>query len=121
MIETMSFGHGDGTGKTPGHISNKTLYIALNYQECAERANSKAVDEIASKLFELERERDRLLHFISLLKPKERAAIELYFFEQKTNEEMADSMGISARTAKAIKRQAIDTLCEIYAYAEATH
>ena len=120
MIESMSFGHGDGTGKSPGHISNKTLYIALNYQERAEQANGKTVDEIATKLFELERERDRRLHFASLLTPKQQAAIRLAFFEQKTSDEMADCMGISVRTAKTLKKQAVLDLCKIYAFAE-TH
>ena len=31
QIEAMNYGHGDGIGGTKGHISNKTLYIALNY------------------------------------------------------------------------------------------
>lgn len=37
QIEAMNFGHGDGLDHSAGHISNKTLYIALNYEEQAER------------------------------------------------------------------------------------
>ena len=121
MIETMSFGHGDGTGKTTGHISNKTLYIALNYQEQAEKTNDKTIDEIASRLFELEREHDRLRHFVSLLETKYETAIRLCYFEQKTSEEMAVGMGVSVRTALAIKKQAIEALCDIYCFAEGLH
>lgn len=121
MIESMSFGHGDGTGKTPGHISNKTLYIALNYQERAEQANGKTVDEIATKLFELERERERLLHFISLLMPRQEKIIRLCFFEQKPYEEVANELGISVRTVQALRKKAIDTLCEMYGFAGELH
>ena len=31
QIEAMNFRHGDSLGHSAGHISNKTLYIALNY------------------------------------------------------------------------------------------
>lgn len=38
MIETMSFTKGDGEGRPSSSISNKTLYIAMNYQDAADRA-----------------------------------------------------------------------------------
>ena len=50
QIEAMTYGHGDGIGGTKGHISNKTLYIALNYEEQAERLNTTAIKEIAEEL-----------------------------------------------------------------------
>lgn len=54
QIEAMNFGHGDGFGHSAGHISNKTLYIALNYEEQAERMNAESAHEIAKELFALE-------------------------------------------------------------------
>lgn len=33
QIEAMNYGSGEGVGHSKGHISNKTLYIALNYEE----------------------------------------------------------------------------------------
>ena len=33
MIESMAFAKHEGISQMKGHISNKTLYIALNYQE----------------------------------------------------------------------------------------
>ena len=47
QIEAMNFGHGDGLDHSAGHISNKTLYIALNYEEQAERMNAESAHEIA--------------------------------------------------------------------------
>ena len=51
QIEAMNFGHGDGLDHSAGHISNKTLYIALNYEEQAERMNAESAHEIAKELF----------------------------------------------------------------------
>ena len=31
LIGAMNFAHQEGLGRPEGHISNKTLYIALNY------------------------------------------------------------------------------------------
>ncbi|WP_326202884.1 hypothetical protein [Dysosmobacter sp.] len=53
QIETMTYGHGDGLGHTKGRVSNKTLYIALNYEEQAARMNAEVTSEIANELFEL--------------------------------------------------------------------
>ena len=35
LIGAMSFAKGDGLGTSSGHISDKTLYIAMNYQQKA--------------------------------------------------------------------------------------
>ena len=54
QIEAMNFRHDDSLGHSAGHISNKTLYIALNYEEQAERMNAESAHEIAKELFALE-------------------------------------------------------------------
>lgn len=38
MIEAMSFAKGEGEGRPSGSISNKTLYIAMNYQDAANKS-----------------------------------------------------------------------------------
>ena len=48
MITEMSFGHRDSlcsNGKR--HISNKTMYIALNYQEQMEKMNAESMNELS--------------------------------------------------------------------------
>ena len=50
VAEAMNYAHGDGQGHTPGRVSNKTLYIALNYKEQAERPNTEAAETIAAEL-----------------------------------------------------------------------
>ena len=68
IIDGMSLGHGDGMGGSKGHISNKTMYIALNYQEKMEHMNEESANEIAECLLKLETEQNRLRHYVSLWK-----------------------------------------------------
>ena len=51
QIEAMNYGSGEGAGHSKGHISNKTLYIALNYEEQAKQLNAESAKEIADELF----------------------------------------------------------------------
>ena len=79
QIEAMNFGHGDGLDHSAGHISNKTLYIALNYEEQTERMNAESAHEIAKELFALECEQRRLTYFIGLLDKRQAEVIRLVF------------------------------------------
>ena len=61
QIEAMNYGSGEGVGHSKGHVSNKTLYIALNYEEQAKQLNAESAKEIADELFILERRQKKLL------------------------------------------------------------
>lgn len=52
MITTMALGHGNGSnnGHTDGRISDKTLYIALNYQNRADKLNADTKEEIVMQI-----------------------------------------------------------------------
>ena len=117
MINALTFGHGDGIGVVNGHVSNKTLYIALNYQEKLEEANAETTNDLAGKLWLLEEERDRILHYISLLDTRQAEIIRLTFISRKTYGEAADAMGITIRTARRLKAAALEKLCEMYSFA----
>ena len=56
MISAMALGHGAGNsgGHTEGHISDKTLYIALNYQSKVDKLNADIIGSFYS-VAELER------------------------------------------------------------------
>lgn len=119
VIDTMSLGHGDGMGgSSKGHISNKTMYIALNYQERMERMNAEAANEIAKRLLELEREQDRIRYYVSLLGKREAEVIRLTYFECVNQDIVAASLGIVPRTMRRIKKEAVEKLAEMYAFAE---
>lgn len=118
QIEAMNFGHGDGLGHNAGHISNKTLYIALNYEEQADRMNAEAAQEIANELFALECEQKRLNYFIGLLDERQAEVIRLVFIEGIPTKEVAVHFSLTYRTIDRIKRAAIESLAEMYAYSD---
>lgn len=117
MIDGMSLGHGDGMGgSSTGHISNKTMYIALNYQERMDRLNAEVVSEIAQRLLELEAEQDRIRYYVSLLDKREAEVIRSFYIDGCAWEEIAREIGVALRTVHKIKNRGIDHLTELYAY-----
>ena len=118
QIEAMNFRHGDSLGHSAGHISNKTLYIALNYEEQPERMNAESAHEIAKELFALECEQRRLTYFIGLLDKRQAEVIRLVFVDGIPTKEVAASFGLTYRTIDRIKRTAIENLAEMYAYSD---
>ncbi len=118
MIDTMSFGHSNGTSHSKGHISNKTLYIALNYQDKTDKVNSDAMKEVVDRLVELEHEQERLVYYVSLLEAQEASVIRRFYFEGQTWESIAQEIFVALRTVYKIKNRALDRLAKMYAYAD---
>lgn len=118
VIDTMSLGHGDGMGgSSKGHISNKTMYIALNYQERMNRMNAEAASEIAQCLLELEKEQDRIRYYVSLLEKRKAEVIRLFYIERMTMDNVEKVMHLSAKTLRKLKNQAVDALAAMYEFA----
>lgn len=119
VIDTMSLGHGDGMGgSSKGHISNKTMYIALNYQERMNRMNAEAASEIAQRLLELEKEQDRIRYYVSLLEKRKADVIRLFYIERMTMDNVEKEMHLSAKTLRKLKNQAVDALAAMYEFTE---
>lgn len=119
MIEAMSMAHSDGSRRSDSHISDKTLYIALNYQSRTENANSNTTAEIVEQLVELETKQNKLLHYISLLEQREAQVIRLYYFEKLSWEDIASKISVTPRTVHRIKNEAINALAEMYSFTSA--
>ena len=117
MIGALALAHGEGGG-TGGHISDKTLYIALNYQQRTESANQGTRTEIVSQLVELEDQQERLNYYVSLLKARHAELLRLLYFEGYSQEECAKKLDVAARTVRRIKDDAIDELTEMYSFTE---
>ena len=66
MIEAMNFAKGDGEGRPSGNVSNKTLYIAMNFQSAADEVNAALTHDLVSRLVPLEQEINRLEHYVAL-------------------------------------------------------
>ena len=114
MIDTLQFSRQDSTGRPEGHISNKTPYIALNYQEKAGLLNAETLSEIAAELLDLEQEQARLEYYISLLEPRQERVLRLTCFEKVPQEAVAEELGVTVRRVQDIKAQAINELAEMY-------
>lgn len=119
MIGAMSLGHSDGSVRSNGHISNKTLYIALNYQEQTDRTNSEVREEVVDRLIKLEREQDRLVYYIALLKDtQQETVIRRFYFEKRTWSEIAQELNVVTRTVHKIKNRALDRLAAMYTFTD---
>ena len=112
----MTFSSGDSINMAKNHISNKTLYIALNYQQKADRINRETTDEIAAHLVELEQTQDRLKNYIALLDERQRDAIQYLYVKKLHIKEVARQLGIALRSVHKVKDAAIDKLTEMYEF-----
>lgn len=118
QIEAMNYGSGEGVGHSKGHISNKTLYIALNYEEQAKQLNAESAKEIADELFILERRQKKLLYYISLLEKRQAEVVRMVYMEGVSTKKEAEQHGLTVRTIERIRKDAVDNLAEMYAYSE---
>lgn len=118
MIDALSFARGDGAGRSAGHVSNKTLYIAMNYQTEAARLSGETMDEIVRQLIPLERETERLEHYVSLLQVRQVEVIRLYYFEQMPWDELSRKLNTSAKTLRRLRNDAVKSLSDMYDLAQ---
>lgn len=118
MISAMALGHGAGGngGHVEGHISDKTLYIALNYQNKVDKLNADTKEEIVVQLVELEQEQKRLEYYASLLEKRQNMVISLAYFEGLPWDEVAKAVDVAVRTVHKIKNQALDQLAGMYRF-----
>lgn len=116
MIEALAFGHGEHYGSAPGYISDKTLYIALNYRDKMQQANEGSQNEIAVQLSRLEKQQERLLHYIGLMDEHDAAVIRMTYMDGLDNDQIATKLGVSMRTVRSRRMKAIDLLCGMYEY-----
>lgn len=118
MMEAMAFGHGNDMPGSNRHISDKTLYIALNYQERMDKINSESTSDIVERLVELEHEQQRLVYCVSLLGHPYEEAIRMFYFEGRSWENIAKEIQVALRTIYKIKNKALDCLAEMYEFSE---
>ena len=116
IIDSLAFGHGDHSGPTTGQISDKTFYIALNYQDKLRKTNETARNEIAIQLTKLEMQQERLRYYIGSMDEQDAELIRMTYMDGLDNEQIAQKLGVSVRTVRTRRSKAIDLLCELFAY-----
>ena len=114
VIDALSFAKGTGEGHSIGHISNKTMYIALNYRQETERLNSDASDEIMAELLKLENEVDRLDFYLGLLEAQHRGAVTGFYRDGLTLQQTAERVNVSLWNVRRLRDEAVAELAEMY-------
>lgn len=121
MLTSMALGRSDGTPHGLGHISDKTLYIALNYQEQAEKLNSDTVDEIARQLMRLEHTQAQLKYCISLLEDHQQQVLRAVYVDRLKMKEIEKLLSRSTKTVRKLRGDALDALCRMYEFMAHKH
>ena len=103
-------------GRMGGGVSNKTMTIALQYQNTLHHMNSEAVADIARDLRLLESEIARLEHYVSLLEELKGTVIRQIFFERRSLSELENECRYSKSTIYRVRNEAIDDLVSMYIY-----
>lgn len=114
VLETMALAKGDSVGPSGGYISDKTFYIAVNYQEKAERLNKEKATSISEELVPLEQKLSRLEYCVGQLLPNQAAVIRSLYFEKKDLKSLALEMHISERTVQRHRDCAVSELVSMY-------
>lgn len=117
VIEVMTFQKRDAASDSADVYPKKVPEIALSYQQTAAQLNNEAMEEIISVYADLRQERDRLLHYISLLDDRQQTIIQKYYFDLLSWNEIAGGMNLTVRTVQRVRQQAVGELANLYAYA----
>ena len=118
VIDGMGLGHSGGLAPPSGCISNKTLFIALNYQDRTEQINKETLNDILDELGEVESVQSRLTYYVSILAPQQKKVIRRFYFEGRSWEEIAKEVKVALRTVHKIKNRALDKLAEFYDFSK---
>lgn len=110
----MNFAHGDDGSSSTGHISDKTAYIMMRYQDEMKEANEELNGKVATQLWDLEQKQERLLFYVSLLEPNQEEVIRLHYFEGKSRDAVCEQLDISSSTYDKTRKKGVDRLVEMY-------
>ena len=118
MLESMNFAHGEGGMFTGGNISNKTLYIAMNYQSAASRANAEIMDQILNRLLPLEQKIKRMDYYLGLLSRDEELVLRRFYIEKQRANEIAVALHTSVWSTRRLRDKAVEKLAGMVSFAE---
>lgn len=117
LIENLSLAKAEaGIGSSPGHISNKTMMIALQYQDAAARINGGVVAEITQELSVLEAEVARIDYYLTLLDEGKALVLRRYYLEQRSWAELEAEIHLSQRALIKRRDDAVEELAEMFGF-----
>lgn len=114
VLEAMALAKGDGVGAPTGYVSDKTFYIAANYQEKAEQLNRERTSSISGELLPLEQKLSRLEYCVSQLDASLAGVIRGLYFKGQDQKSLAMDLHISERTVQRYRDSAVQELVTMY-------
>ena len=115
MLDTMAFAKGKlGSRSAPGHISDKTYHIAINFRGQAAHYNREQILEISVELEKMEKKIYRLEYCISQLPDEQQRAIRGTYIEKLEQKKLASELCISDSTLRRYRDKALSSLAEMY-------
>ncbi len=102
-----------GVGRSVGHISDKTMYIALNFRNQAQHLNSEEADRILEQLAPLEAEAERLEFYVGLLPPHLRDTLKLHYFQGLAWTDVARALFVTESALVKRRRVAVQQLADL--------
>jgi len=118
VIDCLSMGSPVIGGGKSGQISDRTMMIALQYQEEAQKLNAETAAQIKGELQTLVAEIARLERYISLLNERQKEIIQRRYFEGQSWSDIEAELGLSRGTLNAERSRALDTLVSMYQFIE---
>ena len=107
----------EGAGLS-GHISDKTMQIALSFRDKTERMNCGTLLDIDQELEILQTRIDKLDFYVSQLDEKQAEVIRGHYFEGKSWAHLQKKLHISSRTLSNRRNGGLDALIAMGEYLE---
>lgn len=102
----------------PGHISDKTMQIALSFRDKTERMNCDTLIDIDQELEILQTRIEKLDFYVSQLDERQAEVIRGHYFEGKSWADLQKQLHISSRTLSNRRNGGLDALAAMGEYLE---
>jgi DNA-directed RNA polymerase specialized sigma subunit len=103
-------------GQRGGHISDKTMTIALQYHDLAQKLSNETAAQIKREICQLETEASRLEHYVSMLCERQSLIIRRYYLEGKQWADICAEVHASKRSLASERDRALAALASMYQF-----
>lgn len=119
VINGLALSHPlNNDGGQVGHISDKTMRIALSFQNETDRLNYESILEIDQELSVLTQRLEKLEFYVDQLEAEQAEIIRNYYFYGKSWSEIQEELNISSRTLLKRRNAGISALLAMGKYME---
>jgi DNA-directed RNA polymerase specialized sigma subunit len=117
LIKSLAIGGQElNTGGNSGHVTDKTMLIAMRYKEIADKINGDTLTQIKRELRALEVETGKLERYISLLTVRQKEVLRLRYIDGKAWVEIETMLHVNTRTLHAHHNAGVESLTEMYGF-----